>query len=120
MVRWHLIHFAFGAQQLSWYYFNTTIGRNPDFSAAYKTMMDWLVGGHFLAGCSVDNNVVTCPFVEANSHHALFIWTLGGETSYFPTAPYADYKTLSGNAVSVSTGQKVPIGVKPIMLEEPN
>jgi hypothetical protein len=120
MVRWHLIHFAFGAQQLSWYYFNTTIGRNPDFSAAYKTMMDWLVGGHFVTGCSVDGNVVTCPFVEANSHHALFVWTLGGKSSYAPTAPYADYKSLSGNTVSVSTSQKVPIGVQPIMLEEPN
>ena len=120
MVRWHLIHFAFGAQQLSWFYFNTTIGRNADFSAAYKTMMDWLVGGHFVAGCSVNSNVVTCPFVEANSHRALFVWTLGGESSYSPTAPYADYKTLGGNTVSVPNGQKVSIGVKPIMLEEPN
>jgi hypothetical protein len=58
--------------------------------------------------------------VEVNGHRALFVWTLGGESSYAPTAPYADYKTLGGNTVNISTGQKVPIGVKPIMLEESN
>jgi hypothetical protein len=120
MVRWHLLHYAAGAQQLSWYFFNTTIGRNSDFANAYHTMMQWLVGGHFLAECSAHDNVYTCPFLQSNGHHALFVWTAGGENSYAPAAEYASYKTLSGNSVTMSQGHKAPIGVKPIMFEGSN
>ncbi len=120
MVRWHLIHFAFGAQHVGWFFFNTTIGRNQDFSSAYKTMMEWLVGGHFTNGCDLNGNVITCPFVQANSHHALFAWTFNGEGSYSPAAEYADYKTLSGAVTNIPKGQKVPLGPKPIMLEASN
>jgi hypothetical protein len=120
MVRWHLLHYGAGAQQLSWYFFNTTIGRNSDFASAYHTMMQWLVGGHFLAECSANGSVYTCPFLEANSHHALFVWAAGGESSYAPAAQYVNYKTLGGNSAAISQGQKIPIGVKPIMIEGPN
>lgn len=120
MVRWHLLHFALGAQQLSWYFFNTTIGHNSELSGAYKTMMDWLVGGYFPASCALNGNVITCPFVQANGHHALFAWTMGGDNSYTPPAQYLDYRNLNGNATAISAGQKVSIGAKPIMLEASN
>jgi hypothetical protein len=120
MVRWHLLHFSFGAEHLSWYYFNTTIGHNRDYSVAYRTMMDWLVGGRFTAECAADNGVVTCPFVQANGHHALLVWNFRGDSSYAPAAQYVDYKTLDGNTATISQGRPVPIGVKPIMLEARN
>jgi hypothetical protein len=120
MVRWHIIHYSFGAQQVSWFFFNTTIGHNPDYSAAYKTMMDWLVGGHFTAACSPSGNVITCPFIEANGHRAVFAWTFNGDAPYTPPAQAADYKTLSGSTNPISFGQPVPVGAKPIMLEAAN
>jgi hypothetical protein len=120
MVRWHIIHYSFGAQQLNWYYFNTTIGRNPDYSAAYKTMMDWLVGGHFTAACSPSGNVITCPFIQANGHRAVFAWTFNGDAQYTPPAQAVNYKTLSGSTNPISAGQPVPVGAKPIMLEAAN
>lgn len=116
MVRWHLLHFSFGAQHVSWYYFNTTIGHDQNYSAAYHSMMDWLVGGHFTAGCSV-SGVITCPFAQANGHHALFVWNFNRESSYVPAADFVDYRILSGSTVSINRGQTVPIGVQPIMLE---
>jgi hypothetical protein len=119
MVRWHLLHFAYGSQHVSWYYFNTTIGHNADYSTAYHSMMDWLVGGHFTAVCSASDNVYSCPFVEASGHHALFIWNPDGHSSYTPESPYVDYKTLSGSKASIS-GKSVTVGVKPIMLEVAN
>jgi hypothetical protein len=120
MVRWHLLHFSFGAEQLSWYYFNTTIGQNRDYSRAYHTMMDWLVGGHFIGECSANGGVVTCPFVETTGHHARLVWNSNGESSYPPAAWFTDYKTLDGNTAVIKQGNPVPIGVKPIMLEAPN
>jgi hypothetical protein len=120
MVRWHLLHFASGAQHLGWFFFNTTIGRNPDFANAYHTMMEWLVGGHFLGECSASGNVYSCPFLEGNGHHALFVWSAAGENSYAPVAQYASYKALSGSSVNLSQGQKVTIGVKPLMFEGTN
>src|SRR5580692_3959191 len=120
MVRWHLLHFGLGAQQLSWYFFNTTIGHNPEFSNAYKTMMDWLVGGYFPAGCALNGGVISCPFVQANGHHALFVWMMNGEGSYSPATQFVDYKTLSGDTAKISSAQKISIGGKPIMLEASN
>jgi len=120
MVRWHIIHYSFGAQHLSWFFFNTTIGHHPDYSAAYKTMMDWLVGGHFTAACSPKGNVITCPFIQANGHFALFAWTFNGDAQYTPPAQAVDYKTLSGGTNPISPGQPVPVGAKPIMLEGAN
>ena len=120
MVRWHLLQFAYGAQQVNWYYFNTTIGRNPDYSNAYKKMMDWLVGGHFTAACSAKGDVYTCPFVAANGHHALFAWTVSGKNMYTPAAQYVGYKDLDGNSAAISPGRPVAIGVKPIIFEAAN
>ena len=120
MVRWHLLHFALGAQQVSWYFFNTTIGHNPEFSAAYKTMMEWLVGGYFPSGCALNDGAITCPFVEANGRHALFAWTINRESSYSPNGQYTAIKTLTGSAIPTVAGQKVTLTGRPIMLEESN
>ncbi len=117
IVRWHLLHFSYGARQLSWYYFNTTIGHNTQFSNTYHTMMDWLVGGHFTGECSAAGAVVTCPFVEANGHSAIFVWNVPGDAAYTPADQYSDYKTLDGATTAISRGQRIPISVKPIMLE---
>ena len=120
MVRWHLIHYSYGAQHLSWYFFNTTIGHNPDYSTAYRSMMDWLVGGHFVAACSPSGNVITCPFMQANGHRSMFVWTFNGESQYSPGTQYVDYKALSGSTTTLSPGKPLTINVKPIMLETAN
>jgi hypothetical protein len=116
MVRWNLLQFGYGALHVSWFFFNTTIGRNPDFANAYKNMMDWLVGGHFAAACSAKGDVYTCPFIQANGHQALFVWTVSGKGTYAAGNQFVDYRDLSGNTKKISPGP-VAIGVKPIMLE---
>ena len=118
MVRWNLLHFAYGAQHVSWFYFNTTIGRNPEYATAYKNMMDWLVGGHFTAECTSKGDVYTCPFVQANGHHALIVWSVGGKGTYAAGKEYAGYKDLNGNTAKISG--PVTISQKPIMLEPSN
>lgn len=117
IVRWHLLHLSFGARQLSWYFFNTTIGHNPEFSNVYHTMMEWLVGGRFAGVCSADASVITCPFLEANGRAAMFAWNFRGESSYTPDQRYTTYKTLDGTESAISRNQQIRIGIKPVMLE---
>ena len=83
-------------------------------------MMDWLVGGHFTAVCTPSGDVITCPFIEANGHHAIFAWTFNGDSRYTPAAQYVDYKGLAGNLTPLAPGKSVSVGVKPIMLEAAN
>lgn len=120
MVRWHLLHYAYGARHLSWFFFNTTIGHNSDYSTAYHTMMEWLVGGRFPAECTANGTVVTCPFVQGNGHHALFVWNASGSSSYSPAPQFRDYKDLNGVTTALPQGRSVNIGWKPIMLEAEN
>jgi hypothetical protein len=121
MVRWHLLQFALGAEHVDWFFFNTTIGRHADYSEAYHTMMEWLVGGHFTsAKCSLNRTVISCPFVQASGRHALIVWNFNGSSAYTPEAQYTDYKTLTGKTTAVSRGQSLAIGVRPIMLERAN
>lgn len=120
LVRWHLLHFASGAQNLSWFYFNHTIGHDPAYSAAYHQMMEWLVGGHFPAPCSASGDVYTCQFIQANRHHAMFVWDPNGDSSFRPATQFRDFKDLSGKSTPLSSGKSVRIGVKPIMLEAAN
>lgn len=120
LVRWHLLHYAYGGKHVSWFFFNTTIGRNPDYSNTYHTMMDWLVGGYFTAECSANGGVYTCPFVQRNGRHAMFVWNASGDSSYTPATQFADYKDLSGGTTTILRDRPVSIGVKPIMLEAVN
>lgn len=121
MVRWHLLQFAMGAEHVGWYFFNTTIGRHEDYSNAYHTMMEWIAGGRFTsAKCSLNAPVISCPFVQGDGHHALFVWNFRGSSSYSPDAQYKDYKTLSGSTTAIPRGQSVTIGAQPIMLESVN
>ena len=48
-------------------------------------MMDWLVGGGHFRGRMRGLKAMSSLVLEAGGHHALFIWTLGGESSYSPT-----------------------------------
>jgi hypothetical protein len=82
--------------------------------------MDWLVGGHFTAMCSPSGSTITCPFIRANGHRALFAWTLKGDSQYTPADQYAEYKNLAGNTTTLAPGKPITIGAKPIMLEAAN
>lgn len=120
IVRWHLLHYASGGAHLSWFFFNTTIGGDPNYSNAYHYMMQWLVGGHFTAECSTSGSVYTCPFIQANGHHALFVWNPSDKGTYSPATQYVDYRELNGTTTRISPGPSVTIGVKPIMFEASN
>lgn len=127
IARWQLLHDSNSgpgnSTNLSWYKWNSTIGTNPDadYLAAYKFIKQYLVNGHFTAACSNSSaQTWTCPFIEGNGATALFVWTINENGANFAVpSGYVDYRDLNGGTTGVSTGEPVPITVKPIMLEKP-
>ncbi|MGD0986887.1 MAG: hypothetical protein ABR874_03685 [Candidatus Sulfotelmatobacter sp.] len=133
IVRWQAILNSEGALNLSWYWWNTTIGDygdssdlNPAYAEAYYYMMQYMVGGKFTAACSYTTSgsieTWTCPFTEAGGTGALFVWAYepGAEASTTYTVPsgYVDYRTLTGGTTTVTGGENITIGVEPFMLEK--
>jgi hypothetical protein len=81
VVRWQATLNSNGAVNLSWYYWNTTIGSrgtaNHPYATAYYWIMQYMVGGSFSQACTNISSLATwtCPFKEAGGRRALFVWT---------------------------------------------
>jgi len=122
ILRWQAFVNSNGGFNLSWYYWNTSIGGVSLNEQAYYWMMQYLVGGSFSQPCSPNNLVPTtwtCPFTEGGGTQALFVWTPTetGTITYTVPAGYVDYRDLSGGMIGVTAGEIIPITVEPIMLE---
>ncbi len=126
VVRWQAILNSEGALNLSWYWWNATIGdlgASTNYATAYYYMMQYMVGGQFTAACSDTTSggiqTWTCPFTESGGTTALFVWTPteSGTTYTVPTG-YVDYKDLSGSTHTVTAGSNITIGVEPFLLEQ--
>jgi hypothetical protein len=127
VVRWQVILNSNGALNLSWYYWNATIGElgasGRPYATAYYYMMQYMVGGSFTAACSYTTSggiqTWTCPFTEGSGTTALFVWTPSPSgTTYTVPSGYVDYRDLAGGTTSVTGGQHITIGVEPFMLEK--
>ena len=123
IVRWQLLHDSNGAANLAWYKWDVTVGLNPSYEPAYKSMMQYLVGGKFPVPCAstTTNNIAvwTCNFTEANGSSALWVWTPSESgTNFVVPAGFTDYRDLTGGTTKVSAGELIVIGVEPLMLEK--
>jgi hypothetical protein len=123
VVRWQAILNSNGALNLSWYYWNTTIGDKGEpshpYATAYYWMMQYMVNGFFSAACQVSGVTWTCPFKEGDEVNALFVWTTSENNTNYTVPPgYVDYRDLNGGTTSVTGGEQITITVEPIMLEQ--
>jgi hypothetical protein len=102
-----------------------TSNRTPDpAGVAYNHVFEWFFG-RFPAACAQSGKVWACPLTGANGYQAEVLWDDGQTcsnasctTSPQPAPPWAvKMRDLSGNATSVVGGTQVPIGLKPIIVE---
>jgi len=123
IVRWQLLHNSNGAGNLSWYYFETTIGQNSLYRTAYYYTMQWLVGSTSTGACSASGTVWTCGLVLANGGPGLVIWDTSQSCSngicttadQSVESTWRNYQDLSGTNYPI-TNATVPIGLKPVLL----
>lgn len=81
IVRWQILLNAngwsapantWGATNLSWYWWNATIGANTSYDTAYSLMEGYLKGGSFPQSCTASGSVsaatLVCPFDESSGN----------------------------------------------------
>jgi hypothetical protein len=127
IVRWQILHDSIGtdgpnnaASGVFWYFWLDTVGSNPQYETAYYYMMQYLVGGKFSAPASSPDTVTwTAPFLESDGTEAVWVWTTDESgTALSVPSGYIDYKDLSGNTHTVTTGQQITLSTEPYLLEQ--
>jgi hypothetical protein len=87
-------------------------------------MYDWLVGAQLISACTANGTVWTCQLSRPGGYQAEAIWDTAENCQqgscdtieYNVDAQYTRYRTLDGETIPI-TDSKVPIGVKPILVE---
>jgi hypothetical protein len=117
-------------QLVSWFAWDTNDGQldnGPNVTevgAAYNQISTWLVARTPTTPCSNSGTIWTCALTGTNSYQAEVIWDAsqtcanGTCTTANQQVPdtYINYKDLAGNSTAISN-QTVPVGLKPILLE---
>ncbi|HKS75181.1 MAG TPA: cellulase family glycosylhydrolase [Terriglobales bacterium] len=91
---------------------------------AYQQVENWLVGATSTSQCSTQGTVWTCNYTRSNGYQAEAIWDTSQacsngvcSTSSQPaSSQYLHYRDLAGNTTQINGGT-VPVGAKPILLE---
>ena len=100
-----------------------TAGITPA-GVAYQQVQSWMVGAAPTGQCSANGNIWTCSYTRANGYQAEAIWDTSlscsnGACSSSPqpaASTFLHYRDLAGNTTAISGGT-VPVGAKPILLE---
>jgi hypothetical protein len=146
VVRSLLLHWSAGVSRVYWYAWDasgtmwsetSTSGcTTPDASGigftcksglAFAQVQNWLVGATLSQACSVNGTVWTCGFTKPGGYQALAVWDTAQScnnglctTSTFTFTPvfpnYIHYRDVYGAVTGISS-RTVPIGYKPILLE---
>jgi polysaccharide biosynthesis protein PslG len=139
LARFYLLHLSESVKRMYWFLWNGgDLGGlwNPDPKdhskpgtllkpgIAYGEVAKWIIGAQLTNACSSHGNVWTCTFTRSGGYRALAVWNAaatcsGGTcktTNYYFTGGYVNYRTLDGDTTQISGGS-VPIGAKPILLQ---
>jgi hypothetical protein len=139
LARFYLLHWSVGVARFYWYEWNNQTdgalwvpdphdpslpGKLLKPGIAYAHLYDWIVGATLSSACTAQGAVWTCKMSRDGGYQAEAIWDTaktckhGRCTTIKYTVPskYTQYRTLSGKTIPI-TGSKVPIGIKPILVE---
>jgi hypothetical protein len=90
----------------------------------YTEMTNWLVGATLSSPCVAVGTVWQCGYTRPGGYRAIAVWDTSQScnegncttSSFTPPAGYDYFRDLAGVKVK-TTGSTVPIGIKPILLE---
>ena len=91
---------------------------------AYREVEQWVLGAQLTNQCSSQGSVWTCAFTRSGGYQALAVWDAADScnqgkcttTNYNFSGNYVNYVTVYGKTIQIS-GSWVPIGAKPILLQ---
>ena len=139
LARFYMMHWSVGIARFYWYQWNNpTVGalwipdpHDPRLPGtllkpgiAYAQLDQWLVGAKLSSACTVHGTAWTCELSRAGGYQAEAIWDTAESCKqgscdtieYTVDAKYKQYRTLDGKTIPI-TDSKVPIGIKPILVE---
>ena len=132
--RFYLVHITQGVSRLYWFTWDTpntgdfyvpgTSNTLTKAGVAYQQIRQWMLGATSSAACTSSGTIWTCSFTRASGYQAIAVWdtsktcTNGVCTtgSYAVPPGMIQYRDLTGKLTTI-TGTNVPIGLKPILLE---
>jgi IPT/TIG domain len=135
-----LEHWSAGVHRAYWYgwdtsfgtLFNSSTGMAPA-GTAWNEVNKWMRGATMPHPCSQNGGtyfdaMYTCVLLRSGGYEALAVWDTSlsctgsscPTTPYVPNAMYTQYRDINGNLKKISPGATVPIGAKPILLENHN
>lgn len=137
--RFYLLHHSVGIWRAYWFIWNggsegglwqgdPANHRNPGTllkpGVAYQETGSWLVGALMSQKCSSQGTVWSCTLTRSGGYQALVVWDASqtckngfcSTTNYQFSGPYVNYLSLDGSKTPIS-GNTVPIGAKPILLQ---
>ncbi len=120
-------------QLVSWFAWDTNDGQLEtghnnltEVGVAYDQVSRWLVGNTLSTPCSNSGTIWTCAMTGANGYQAEIIWDssqtcTNGTCTYsnqsVASTPYTQYLDLAGDPPITITNETVPVGLKPILLQ---
>lgn len=126
-----LLAWSTGISRFYWYawdspdvgtLWSTTSVPTPS-AVAYEQVFTWMSGATMPQPCSLDSGgtpyhaIYTCTLTRSGGYAALAVWNTDGSSMYAAPSQYLHYLDLQGNVVAVPSNHQVPIGLKPILLE---
>jgi hypothetical protein len=137
MGQFYMFHRSMGVRRFYWFaYDDDTTGKLWDSKTgkltkggvAYGYVRDWMLGATMNQSCSTSDNAIwTCGFTGPKGYLAEAIWDTketckNGKcdtVNQTVASTYTQYRTLDGQTITITNNQ-VPIGAKPIFLENHN
>jgi len=132
LARFYLMHLSEGIRRFYWRgwidgdggLFDPNRGTLNKAGVAYRELKGWLTGNTLTNQCAKSGTVWTCNFEGPNGYMAEAVWDTSqtckngqcGTRTYSSDPRYVDYRTLAGEKIGIQN-HKVPIGAKPILLE---
>jgi len=137
LARFYLLQLSLGVDRVYWYKWDSPMSDlalwNPssgitEAGTAYGVISNWIVGNTLTSACAAslgNANVWTCGFSNG-AWKGLAVWDASQDcsngsctTSTFNVPPggYSQYLDIAGDPATSISGGTVPIGAKPILLE---
>lgn len=132
VARYHMIAWSLGIASEFWYQYDnpnegtlwSSSSGLTEAGTAYTQVYNWMVARSMTSLCSPTATIWNCTLTAPGGYQGLVVWDTSLSCShgtcktnpYSVGAQYKQYRDLSGNVTPI-TGQSVPVGIKPILVE---
>ena len=130
VARNYLLHWSMGITRAYWYgWDNTNIGTLwssasgvSEAGIAYGQVYNWMTGATMTQPCSIEeqngyNGIYSCDLARSDGYESRAVWNTVGNSTYTAPSQFTRYSDLAGNTYPIPSGHELPIGPKPILLE---